>query len=185
MTAAAEPVSILCVCTHNRTRSVMMAALLREHAGSRGLDVSVTTAGLGPPGLPATDDTVTRLARLGIDVSGHRSHPVDRDGIRCAGLVLTAEVDHVVAVTGRVDDAFDRTFTLPEFVQRARGAGPRAGRPLAEWLAEVGEGRPRAIDYLGAPIGELEDPTGQSSERWRRSLREIDALAEGAVELLS
>ena len=61
MTSAVEasrPVRILTVCSHNRTRSVMAAALLESKLNERlgaGV-VLIRSSGFGPIDLPAIDD---------------------------------------------------------------------------------------------------------------------------------
>jgi protein-tyrosine phosphatase len=167
---------ILCVCTHNRTRSVLMAAFLREHLARCGVVAEVNTAGFRDEGLPPTEMTVRLLAARGIDVSDHRSRRVSGDLVAWADLVLTAERDHVVRIAGDHLGAFVRTFTLPELLVRAQTAGPRRGGPLGEWLAAVNAGRPGAVGYLLTPIPELADPTGRAPAMWEAAAREIDSL---------
>jgi len=177
-------IEVLCLCTHNRTRSVLMAALLGAHPVLRST-VSVSTGGFRAAGLRPTEPAVRILRGRGIDVEGHRSRTVDDAAVRAADLILTAEHRHVVDVAGRWPDAFRRTFTLPELVVRARRCGPRAGRPLDEWLDEVGVGRPTALAYLDDPtVGEIPDPTAQPERVWDEVLRRLDDLVARAAEVL-
>lgn len=176
---------ILSVCTHNRTRSVLIGALLQDHLLMRGRGVELVTGGFRAQHLPATEPTVRLLATRGIDVSEHRSRRVDDELIARADLIITAERDHVVWIAGRGHGWFQRTYTLPELVARAVDVGRRGDADLDEWLHRVGEGRPTAIHYLSAPIPEVADPTGHAPAVWEAIFREIDELCRRLAEVLT
>ena len=177
---------ILTVCTHNRTRSVMMGALLESHLRAAGVHVHVHSAGTAAGGRPAMERAVRLLAARGLHVDRHRSRSIDADVVRAADLIITAEQQHVVAIAGQWPEAFARTFTLPELVARAQSVGRRNGRPLGEWLGEVGEGRTAAFDYLEATdIPEVADPTGRSPAVWDKSFAHIDALTRQLAQVLA
>lgn len=177
---------LLAVCTHNRTRSVLMGALLADRLAHRGIGVILETAGFREGGLPPTDETVRLLAKRGIDVSHHQSQPIDADVVNRADIVLTAERQHVVDIASRWPDAFPRTFTLPELVTRAERIGPRAGVPLAEWLRLVNDGRPVGVGYLNSTdVLEIDDPTGRAPSVWRSCFDEVDGLARRLSAVLA
>jgi protein-tyrosine-phosphatase len=115
---------VLTVCTHNRTRSVMSAALLEALLGEQlGPDVvAVKSCGFGPADLPPIPDAVDAMLRRGLDVSQHRSSSTNVTLVDGADLILTAERDHVVRIAGLSPAAFRRTFTLPEFLASAADA---------------------------------------------------------------
>jgi len=182
----ATPLRILVVCTHNRTRSVICAALLGWYLNEAGLAAEVDSAGIAAEGFPPTDGAVEVLSRWGIDASAHRSSLVTRDKVFAADLVLTAQPDQVVWIAGRWPDVYSRTFTLPELVQYTDRAGGRGHVPLEEWIAELSKHRPPARTYLerdGVPA--IEDPTGQSSEIWERVVAEIEADCADLVEAMA
>ncbi len=177
---------ILTVCTHNRTRSVMMSALLESHLRAAGVHVHVHSAGTTAAGQPAMERAVRLLAARGLHVDRHRSRPIDAAVVKAADLIITAEQHHVVAIAGQWPEAFACTFTLPELVVRAESVGRRNGRPLREWLGEVGEGRTAAFDYLEATdIPEVADPTGRSPAVWDESFARIDALTRRLAQVLA
>jgi protein-tyrosine-phosphatase len=182
----ASSVWVLHVCTHNRTRSVLMANLFQQHADLAGLPALTKSGGFSEKGgEEPTDNTVRYLANRGIDVSGYRSHWMTDQSIRKAHIVVTAEQAHVIRVAGRWPDVFGHTFTLPELVQRGEAVGPRNGRPLQEWIDEVNIGRPAALDYLDTPVGEIDDPTGRSPATWKAAFDRIDDLTARMVALLA
>ena len=169
--------NIVTMCTHNRTRSVLMGALLGTHLAELGIDARISTAGMSGDDLPATESTVRLLGHRGIDVSGHRSAFISDEVMAVADLVVTAEVQHVVFVAGRWQGSFAHTFTLPELVQRAEAVGRRGGVPLVDWLAQVSVGRSDGFDYISDPtVLQVADPTGHSPIVWRASFDEIDLL---------
>ena len=177
---------IVTMCTHNRTRSVLMGALLQAQLADLGVVARISTAGMSGDDLPATEPTVRLLAQRGIDVSAHRSTFINDEVISTADLVLTAEVQHVVFVAGRWEGAFARTFTLPELVQGGEAVGRRRDEPIPSWLRTVSEGRTAGHEYMSDPgVLEIADPTGQAPAVWRMSFDEIDALCHRLAILLA
>ena len=89
------PLNILCVCTYNQTRSVLMAALLDEHLRAEGVRADISGAGTRAAGGAPMSTTVDALAARGIDVRSHRGRPIDGPLVDAADLVITLE-DHVL-----------------------------------------------------------------------------------------
>lgn len=162
-----------------------MAALLAHHAEDAGIDVTVCSAGTLSDGSPPISDTVRMLADHGLDVRGYVSRRIDEDLVRSSDLIVTAEKDHVVAIAGQWPAAFPSTYTLPEIVRRVAAQEPRGERSTAEWLADVGRGRPVSVDYLDAlDVGEIADPTGEPQRVWDRVYHQIDELTRRLVQAL-
>ncbi|MEW8976950.1 MAG: low molecular weight protein arginine phosphatase [Symbiobacterium sp.] len=107
---------VLLVCSGNTCRSPMAAALLAEfwRKADPGWALTVESAGTGAfPGLPASPHAVTVMQERGIDLSGHRSRPVQSlDGY---DLVLTMTRGHRDALRNRFPDAAGRIFSLGEY----------------------------------------------------------------------
>jgi protein-tyrosine phosphatase len=180
------PVQVLCVCTHNRTRSVLMGGLLTMHMTQAGVDGSTRAAGLGEPGKPVTSDTVRLLAERGVDVQDRLSRRINGDDVAWADLILTAERMHVVEIVGRWPEAFPKTLTLPELVSRAKVTGRQPTAGLHGWLEDLSYDRPRGMEYLDADdIGEIDDPTGGSPVDWRECADRVDALTRRTAALLA
>ena len=177
---------ILAVCTHNRTRSVITAALLEEHAQSKRLNVTVRSAGFSEEGGELPTDTAVRLLKgRGIDVSGYLSHYLNTPGVTGADLIVTAEHRHVVAIAGRWPQAYDYTFTLPEIVELGERVGGRDKRTHLEWLAALHAERPDPLGYLDTKVSEINDPTGRSPADWTRCFQQIDDLTTRLINLLA
>ena len=181
-----EPLKILTVCTHNRTRSVMSMAMLQA-----GLDerlgagrARVRSLGFGPEGLPAVPDAVEAMRRRGLDVSEHRSRRVTARGLDAADLILASEVDHVVKIASESPPAYRRAFTLPEFCDRVATDPYAEGRTLFEWATDLSEGR-RAADYLGGDVPEVADPTGAARREFEAATAGIEALCDTVISVVS
>jgi protein-tyrosine phosphatase len=182
----APTLRVMTVCTHNRTRSVLMAGLLGHHAAEAGLDVEIISTGFVEAGLPPTDRTVRLLKRAGIDMSTHRSSRVDSEAPPATDLILTAERAHVVSLASRWASLFDITFTLPEAVERGDEIGARGDRDRRGWITDLSGGRPSRLTYLDdRRVGQVADPTGRSPAEWKRAFSVIDELTNRLVALLA
>ncbi len=171
--------TVLCVCSYNRTRSVMMAALLQHHLAPFGVDVLVHSAGTRADGGPPTRETVKLLRNLGIDVGDRVGRPIDQALVAGADLIVTAEQEHVINIAGRWPAAFSSTFTLPELVERTRVTGARSGAPIDDWKTALNDGRPAGFAYLDdRSFGEIDDPTGRDRRTWAASFDQINDLTK-------
>lgn len=178
------PLKVLTVCTHNRTRSVMTAAMLQsalDH-GLGGGAALVRSAGFGPPDMPPIDDAVSAMDKRGLDVSGHRSRRVTAEIVAGADLVLAAERDHVVQIATMERSVFARTMTLPEFLELA-SAAPRGTGGLAEWAGSLTADRTPG-DYLRADVPEIFDPTGSAPRIFDASVQEMEGWCNEAARFI-
>lgn len=187
-TDAQPAVKLLAVCTYNQTRSVMMAGLLAAHCREVGVPARILSAGMRASGRsPASDPAIRLLAGRGIDVRDHVSTRVDEPHVRHADLIVCAQHDQVVSISGAHPGSFRKTFTLPEIVRLGELVGPRRRTPWEDWLTGLGEHRFDPMQYLEvsrAVVGELADPTGMSPATWQLAFDEIDDLTRRLVELL-
>ena len=151
--------------------------MLRKHLEDAGVDVRVASAGLLQAGLPAQAHGVEVARGLGLDMSAHRSRSMSRDVLAAAQLIVGMAREHVREAVVLDPALWPRTFTLKELVRRGEAAGPRrAGEPLADWLARVGQGR-RVSDLTGSsPDDDVEDPIGMPRTSYERMARELDNL---------
>ena len=127
---AVERDTVVLVCSGNTCRSPMAEALLRSalaKEGGRLARLHVVSGGLGAyPGDPASPHAVKAAARIGLDLGGHASCPIDQ-----------ATIDRAVAVfgmaAGHVDGIRARYRNLPPIVQRLREElPPSAGRDIPD-----------------------------------------------------
>jgi protein-tyrosine-phosphatase len=167
---------LLIICTANRCRSPIAAALI-ERAVPLGPD-EVCSRGLAGAGQTMPSLGVQLMADRGFDLSGHRSRPLTPEALFGADLVLGMERRHARRIVAWSAPLWARTFTLKDFVRRAELVGsspPTRGAP--GWLEEVGRGR-RRTDLLDRPDAndEVRDPYGQSMPVWTSVVEELEEL---------
>ncbi len=157
------------VCTANRVRSVMAEALLQQLVVAAGegevwrIESAGTWATEGQPAMPTTEAV---MAERGVDLSAHRSRPIEECDIDSFNLVLVMEKGHREALAQEFPQLAGRIYLIAEM------AGPNheihdpvAGtaadyRRTAEELQRIlQEGLPR-IRRLSAPG---QDAVGQAS----------------------
>lgn len=201
---------LLTVCTHNRTRSVMMAALLGRDIDERlGSEVvEIRSSGFVRAGLPPIDPAVEAMARRGLDVAGHRSAMSDITLLDGADLIITAERDHVIRIATRSPTAYRRAMTLPELLQRvtdvplhtgdasggqapltdtagvadaSAGDGPELVRAWAESLTADRS----AQEYLRRDVPEVADPTGSLPRAFDQAVVDLEHQCRQAADILA
>lgn len=183
-----HPLKMLAVCTYNQTRSVMTAGLFELHCRDLGVPLKVLSAGVrASSGATASDPALRMLAGRGVDVRRHRSTRIDERHVRHSHLIVCAEHEQVLSISGAHPGSFRKTFTLPEIVRLGEEVGPRHRSTLDDWLGRIAERRVDPMRYLEMPssaIGELADPTGMSSATWHLAFDEIDDLTYRLAELI-
>ncbi|MGA0879631.1 MAG: low molecular weight phosphatase family protein [Ilumatobacteraceae bacterium] len=166
---------ILAVCTHNRTRSVLMECLLGMHLNKLGYKSTVGSAGTNAQPLPPIAGVDVQLQRFGLRSPQRVGRQVDGDLVESASLIVTAEPDHVVWIAGQWPHLFPRTFTLLELVEYGNQIGPQGSSSLAEWLDDVSKLRPAVRTYLDRrSIPSIADPTGGPLAAWTEVTDQID-----------
>jgi protein-tyrosine-phosphatase len=173
-----EYFSVLFVCTANRCRSPMAAALLDEAAGDRGISgIEIGSVGVLPGGLPAAEG-----ARATVDgLEEHVSHQVTAPLVRFADLVIGMGRSHVREVVVLAPEAFSCSFTLKELV---RIASPRGGdESLDAWVKRVGAGRRPSQLAGNAYDDSIADPMGGPLSRFEATADELRRLIDELVDL--
>ncbi len=160
----------------------MAEVLLRHRFGDLGIDAQVTSAGLLQSGQPASAHGVDILRGRGLDMSTHRSRTMSRDLLGSADLLLAMAREHVREAVVLDPGLWPRTFTLKELVRRGEATGPRRpGESLADWLAQVGQGR-RISELTGSsPDDDVADPYGGPRTAYERMATELDGLIDRLV----
>ena len=163
----------------------MMAALIASMMdGCVGPGVaSLTSAGFGPPGMPPIAEAVRAMERRGLDVSQHRSRQTTAGLVRSADLILTAERDHVIRIAAIDPPAFRRTMTLPEFVASASRSLPDH-EDAPGWVRGLTATR-TARSYLGARVGEIDDPTGFPARAFEASVVALEDRCSMVAQVLA
>lgn len=155
------------VCTGNRFRSPLAAAVFRNEAERLGADVEVESYGLLElDGTGALHEALELGSAFGVDLASHRSRALRSGALASADLVVGFERVHVATAVVDAGARRDVTFTLPELV------------PLLP--AGVGDAREQiraaAARRSAFEVPELEDPLG-------RPYRRQEEIAARAAEL--
>jgi protein-tyrosine phosphatase len=160
---------IVFVCTGNRFRSPLAAALLAKASGDPNVRVSSAgTLDLGA--VSALPEAIEHGRRLGVDLTSHRARSVRDVDLRSADLVVGFERIHVATAVVDAGAQRDRSFTLPELVDlldtRAASAREGIARANARRQNESGTSLPL----------EIADPLGKGRGAFREAAGEIDDL---------
>ncbi|WP_395690776.1 adenylyl-sulfate kinase [Nocardioides sp.] len=151
------PLNVLFVCTANICRSPFME-LLSRHLVDPEASISFSSAGthgfLSSEMDPVMAET---LSSRGVSTTAFRSRPFATDMLAHADLVLTAEAAHRQFILDDHPASFRKVFTLGQFAEAVRAAGPDlVGRDL---LDAVGSRRGPSDPTLDIP-----DPYGRGPE---------------------
>ena len=138
--------SVLFVCTANRCRSPMAAALFKELLARNGMldRIQVESAGTwAEEGLPATSLARQVLAERGLDLSDHRSRCLTGELLHPFDLILVMEEGHREALRVEFPDIAERLYLLANMVDEDYSIPDPIGgtlesyRALAEELADL------------------------------------------------
>ena len=174
--ATGPAVNVLVVCTANQCRSPMAAALFERELARCGAPARVRSAGTAAvPDIPATDDAIAVMKDYGLDISTHRSRPVDVSEMATADVVVTMTRAHLRDLATRAPAAFPHLFTLKELERRARAHPRDENEEIGAWITRLGAGR-RTTDLLGDdPDDDVQDPIGCPIEVYTEVARELAA----------
>ena len=183
-----EPLRVAFVCTGNRFRSPLAAALLESEAEDLPVEIaSLGTLDLGDE--PALPEAVAIAEGLGLDLTTHRARSVSALELASFDLVLGFERKHVVASVVDAKAKIEQTFTLPELLGLLHGIpGPPLPREPAERarvrIRQAHAARPHG--FRNGPLPELRDPLGLSAPEQRETARELaEQVSELADELFA
>ena len=114
---------ILFVCTGNSCRSPMAEALFNRAAEKDGRTVlEASSAGTAAPqGAAPPFEAIQTMAKIKIDMSGHRAQQIEREMIRCAHLILVMEKQHMRYVRELSQEDGGKVFLLTGFGRSGEG----------------------------------------------------------------
>jgi protein-tyrosine phosphatase len=164
----------------------MAEALLRRHLDLAGVAATVSSAGLYPGGVPATDHGVATMADRGLDLRGHRSRQLDREMLGQADLVIAMARRHVREVVVLLPEALRKTFTLKELARGAATVGARRPEePLEAWLGRIADARSTdgLVGVAHDDTFDVADPIGLGRPDYERTADLLHHLLGGVVDL--
>lgn len=166
------------VCTGNRFRSPLAAALLARAADGVPMRiVSLGTLDLGSK--PALPEAVALAEELGLDLSSHASRTLASAELGPFDLVLGFERKHVMASVVEAGASLERTFTLPEFVGLLRRlpGPPLPTNPVERALVRIRQAHTmRPPGFSQGPMPELGDPLGKTLQAQRQTAADLSDL---------
>ena len=107
--------SVLFVCTANRCRSPLAAALFRQRLAAAGLDgtLRVESAGTWPrEGLRSPEPVLQAARKSGLDLTDHRSRPVSASLLPQFSLIVVMEAGQAEALKFEFPGIADRVRPL-------------------------------------------------------------------------
>jgi len=169
---------VVFVCTGNRFRSPLAAAVLSQAAD--GVPIDVSSAGtLDLSRAKALPEAQGAAERFGVDLTEHRSRSVAEAPLHDADLVIGFERMHVATAVVDGGAPRDRTFTLPELADLLAGIeSSPSSTPVArarDTVRRAAAARPRDDPKL-LSIAELADPLRRSADEQREIAERVREL---------
>lgn len=181
--AGTETFSIMFVCTANRFRSPLAAAIVSREL--KGLPVRVDSRGSIDVGaMPPLTQAMDAATLLGVDISRHRARQLGENELVDTGLVIGFEAKHLAAALEagappEVIFGLDEAVDLFERLNRR----PRIRTYASSLRHTVGVAN-RLRNPLD-PVVEIDDPVGRSSKVAAAIARDVNRLSIKLAGLLS
>jgi protein-tyrosine-phosphatase len=135
--------SILFVCTANRLRSPLAAAMLKKKLGELRIAESwqIDSAGIwATAGQTALPEVVKAAAKIGIDLSSHRSAQVSRELLFDYDLIVAVAAGQKEALLTEFPQLQDSVYLLSDIVERRSydiPDAPSSEQELKEIIVEL------------------------------------------------
>lgn len=191
---------ILYVCNGDNARSPLAAACTHRLVGELDGDVRWE---IGSAGTHAIEDDVLRpeasvaAEGLSLELSGHRAGRLTPEGCADPDLILAMSWDQVSHIWSLVPEAWDKVFTVKEFVHWAKRAPVRPSILFADRVeqmrdkigqAHAARKRARADHGFWGGIRpqdlNLIEPNGRGEEAWLALGQAVHALVSDVLTLL-
>jgi protein-tyrosine phosphatase len=174
----ATPLNVVFICTGNRFRSPLAAALLQRETGDVTVEVhshGTVDVGTAPP-LP---EAQMAAERAGVDLDAHRASVLPRGGLADADLVIGFERAHIVAAVVEGAASRERCFTLPELVHLLEQTHVPGLEPRLAISRAAAVRTPALVSTL-----EIADPLGKTKREQQEVAAEIERLTRQLAGLL-
>ncbi|HYZ92478.1 MAG TPA: hypothetical protein VFA34_08790 [Actinomycetota bacterium] len=191
---------ILYVCNGNDARSALAAACTQRLAGEIDGEVlwDISSAGTHAiDGVGLRDEATVAAEALTLDLSKHRATVLTPE--RCDGpdLILAMSWDQISHIWSLVPQAWDKVFTMKEFIHWAKRAPVRPPilfsdrvEQMRDKIIQAHAARKRARADYGFWGGirpqdlNLIEPNGKGDEAWQALGQAVQALVSDVLTLL-
>lgn len=106
--------NIMFVCTGNTCRSPMAGGLFQSIDAEGSFEVGTAGISTHTPS-PASENAVTVMAEMGVDISDHESRQITKEHIADADLILTMTSGHRNVLVDLFPQYSDKIFSLCEY----------------------------------------------------------------------
>ncbi|MBC8040242.1 MAG: low molecular weight protein arginine phosphatase [Opitutaceae bacterium] len=153
----AKPATIVTVCTANICRSPMAEALLRHALKAQPeplKSINIVSAGVAArPGDRVSENSVTALKKVGLDIKAHVSQPLTKKLLDEALAIFCMTESHRAMIQLTFDPVPRHVYLFREFMPRSadKEIGDPYGGPLTEYEAcrdEMVEAIPSLVEFL-------------------------------------
>ena len=162
----AEPGLILTVCTANICRSPMAAALIQHALKAQPEPLRswrVVSAGVSARGGErVSENSVTALKKVGLDISRHSSQPLTQQLVSQAKVIFVMTESHRSMIQLMFDPPPRHVYLLREFMPR--GSDPQIGDPYGGPLSVYEACRDEMVEAIPT-ITEFLKQLAQSEQR--------------------
>jgi len=194
------PFKLLYVCNGNNSRSPLAAAFTydRVSRSSGPVQWEITSAGTQIGGGGVRPEVQRAALAMNLDLSEHRTRPLDPQACIEPDLVLAMAWDQVSHIWSLVPEAWGRVFTIKEFVHWAKQAPVRPPILFADQVEQMRDKvvqahavRKRARADHGFWGGlrpqelNLIEPDGHGDTAWNTLAHATQALVNDVITLLS
>jgi protein-tyrosine-phosphatase len=173
-----DRLSIGVVCSGNRFRSPLAAAVLVQELGDEPAADVFSVGTLQVAESSALPEAIALAPRYGVDLGTHEARQLRRGELRGVDLVIGFEKFHLAAAVVDGGAERSRAFTLPELAA-AFDALPAisAGTPVERARAMVAAAAAQRAVGAGWRPPEIEDPFGKPESRQEAIAEQVASLA--------
>jgi protein-tyrosine-phosphatase len=193
---------ILYVCNGDNARSPLAAmctaALAKASSDARGVSWKISSAGCEEAEEAAVRSEALRAAQIiDLDLSAHRPSVLAAEQCDSPDLILAMSWDQISHIWSLVPNAWDKVFTMKEFVHWAKLAPSRPpilfadrAEAMRDKVVQAHAIRKRARSDHGFWGGirpqdlNLIEPNGKGDEVWATLAHAVKALASDVITLL-
>jgi len=191
---------ILYVCNGDNARSPLAVACTNQLVGERERVVSWQAASAGTHAIDGDSlrpEAAFAAESLSLDLSGHRANRLAPEVCRDPDLILAMSWDQISHIWSLVPEAWEKVFTIKEFVHWATRAPVRPSILFADRVEQMRDkiiqahaARKRARADYGFWGGirpqdlNLIEPNGKGDEAWHALGQAVRALVSDVLTLL-